>query len=310
MLSKFSIKKCMRFSIVSYICCSISNVGLASDLAVENQLLGVQAANRSQVITREQLDNVERSIASAQVFVNNGLKNKKAGMSYVPAGKFLSGDDKQTHNIPQAYWVDITEVSNSQYQLFIKETNKPVGVNKYAHKNEPKQNSYQPKYWGEYRSKFFVGSPAAKVAPFNNETFTQAENPVVGVDWWDAYAFCQWSGKRLPTAVEWEKSARGVDGRIWPWGNVWHYENANTGGDKWGEVDGFIYAAPVVSFGRGASVYGILNMAGNVAEWIDEPALMGGSSNNRPSGVRSSAKIQRNKNYRSFNIGFRCATDA
>lgn len=231
------------------------------------------------------------------------------GMALVSAGKYLSGDDKHLAFINSPYRIDITEVSNRQYQKFLNAANRSENPKQYAHPHEPRKHSYQPKYWREYRSTLFINSPAGKVAPFDSETFKQPNNPVVGVDWWDAYAYCEWAEKRLPTALEWEKAARGEDGRIWPWGDEWDYTKANTGGDKWGEVDGFIYAAPVVSFGGGASSYGLLNMAGNVAEWTTESTLMGGSSNNRPSGVRTSAKQDRNKNYRSFNIGFRCASD-
>jgi len=301
-MRKWSLLK-FCFLLPVMICCEVVD---ANDLAVKSLLEGPQPARRSQMVSREQIDMVNANIALAKaVYYQNNI-----AMFYVPKGKFMSGDDKHVAEIQRPYFMDITEVSNRQYRKFLADINRSETVKPYAHPDEPASNSYQPKYWQEYRSAFFLNSPAAKIAPFTGETFRQPDNPVVGVDWWDAYAYCRWGNKRLPSMLEWEKAARGEDGRIWPWGNEWSYVHANTGGDKWGEVDGFIYAAPVVSFGSGASSYGLLNMAGNVSEWSAESMLMGGSSNNRPSGVRASARQYRDRNYRTFNAGFRCASDA
>ncbi|MCK5716570.1 MAG: SUMF1/EgtB/PvdO family nonheme iron enzyme, partial [Thiomargarita sp.] len=70
-----------------------------------------------------------------------------------------------------------------------------------------------------------------------------------------------------------------------------------------------VYSAPVNAFPEGASIYGCVNMAGNVSEWTQEGYVMGGSSKNTPSGVRCSAKVLRKPAFRSFDIGFRCAGD-
>ena len=94
----------------------------------------------------------------------------------------------------------------------------------------------------------------------------KADHPVTYVSWEDADAYCKWVDKRLPTDQEWEKAARGTDGRIFPWGNEFEVKNANTP-LRWQQVGAFGDTTPVGAFKGGVSPYGVYDMSGNVWEW-------------------------------------------
>ena len=171
------------------------------------------------------------------------------GMVLVPAGEFIMGSNLEVDpladeldEIPQhtvflgAFYIDKYEVSNADYTKFVEAT---------GHRNSL--------FW-------------------DNPKYNQPDHPVVGVPWGDVVAYADWVDKRLPTEAEWEKAARGTDGRIWPWGNEFDPTKCNFDdeGKFDGHLDGFATAAPVDSFPQGASPYGLLNTAGNVAEWVSD----------------------------------------
>jgi len=126
-----------------------------------------------------------------------------------------------------SYLIDKYEVSNKDYGDFIRATSHAA-----------------PAYW-------------------DNPRLNKPEQPVVGVNWLDAKAFCEYRGKRLPTEAEWEKAARGPMANLYPWGNEFDMAKANFGKNHEATM-------PVDSYPEGASYYGLHNMAGNVFEWVSD----------------------------------------
>lgn len=213
------------------------------------------------------------------------------------------------------FYIDRLEVTNGQYRRFLDRV-AANGDAAFAHPDQPADKDHTPRYWKPFRPALLVRTGMAKLQRFDAETFRRDDHPVVGIDWWDAYAYARWAGKRLPDEAEWELAARGIEGRIWPWGDEWDFGRCNSGGYEWkGERDGHIYTAPADSFPKGASPYGCLQMAGNVAEWVrdespDGPTsrwTKGGGSSSYPSAVRAAARRGREPGFRSYTLGFRCA---
>lgn len=221
-----------------------------------------------------------------------------AEMRFVPAGSFTYGTDqreiktllrrlgarwaeiygyehsRQTLTLP-AFYIDRYEVSNERYSRFVKSGKRAEQRFKhYPQLNDPKQ-------------------------------------PVVGIGWQNAEAYCRWSGKRLPTEEEWEKAARGTDGRTWPWGNEANERIFN------GKAAEFFAPVSVGSYPQSDSPYGVADMAGNIWEmtsslWPDGSKVMrGGSFLNRLPEVRVTVRWSARDEVRGANwLGFRCVKDA
>jgi serine/threonine-protein kinase len=163
-----------------------------------------------------------------------------AVMVFVPAGEFDMGtadggiNEYPDHTVYLAdFWIDQTEVTNSQYSPCVR-----AGL---CAPHTHIESSTRPWYYG-------------------NQAF--ADYPVIAVSWFDADAYCQWAGRRLPTEAEWEKAARGVDGRVYPWGDAAPASARLNFNSNLGDT------SAVSAYPGDASPYEALDLAGNVSEWV------------------------------------------
>lgn len=219
-----------------------------------------------------------------EVTALNPDKNKSLEkMAHIPEGEFIMGTDDRLRDEKPAhvvyiddFYMDMYEVTNDYYKKFVDHTDYPP-----------------PDHWkgGSYPESI-------------------AQHPVVFVSWIDANNYCKWAGKRLPREMEWEKAARGTDGRKYPWGNHFDKSKANT------SLGGIMGTVPVGSYSSGQSPYGIFNMAGNVWEWTssrgesDEKMIVkGGSWGLSHRFSRSFSRVEYQTKARVNNVGFRCALD-
>ncbi|MCM8812735.1 MAG: SUMF1/EgtB/PvdO family nonheme iron enzyme [Candidatus Omnitrophica bacterium] len=239
-------------------------------------------------------------------------------MAYVGSGEFtmgsLTGDISERPQrgvFVDAFYIDVCELTNSGYEL-------------YDPSHTPNRGMYS----------------------------AAAGAPVVNITWWDAIRYCNWrseqdgldpcynietgacnyrgNGYRLPTEAEWEKAARGADGRLFPWGNEFSHQNGSYYANFRGDEDGFVFAAPADAFAQGQSPYGVHNLLGNVWEWCNdwfdeygafktEPAInptgpsqgtfkviRGGAWNNPAARVSAFHRFRVSPAEGYFNLGMRC----
>ena len=189
---------------------------------------------------------------------------------FVPAGQFIMGSDtyNEIMSAPvylDAFWIDQTEVTNAMFAEFVSATH-------YRTDAEKSGTGYVYQASSDDAVKTSGANWQHPHGPASNIKGLD-QYPVVQVSWNDAAAYCKWAGRRLPTEAEWEKAARGTDGRLYPWGNQdWAGNLANFMDRQLNPTysvdDGHAGIAPVGSYPDGASPYGALDMAGNVAEWV------------------------------------------
>jgi len=267
---------------------------------------------------------------AAEPFLENSQKGEfevvegkeGAPMIKIPAGEFKMGDNKGPRNErPEhmvwvdTYFIDQYEITMERYQKFLDETNHDF-----------------PPLWDDG-------------AAFDEA----ADRPAVGMAWGSAKAYCEWVGKRLPTEAEWEKAARGTDGRRYPWGHMQPFVDIaryNLGTTGW--VGYAITLAPVTSGVTGMSIrhglkegtkspYGLYHMAGNASEWVvdwydrnyyekspkrnpqgpgtgEKKIYRGGSWEDPPKRLRVTTRASAEPNFpvdaNDLTIGFRCAMEA
>jgi serine/threonine-protein kinase len=228
---------------------------------------------------------------------------------FVPSGSFLMGsadtdgaaysDEKPQHTVElDAFWIDQTLVTNGQYALCV-----AAGACK------------APLRFTSNVVDHYYGSK------------DYAEYPVLYVGWTQAATYCAWAGRQLPTEAEWEKAARGTDGRIYPWGNTPPEATLANFADTVKDV------TRVGSYPAGASPYGALDMAGNAWQWVADwftldyyaasPAVdptgpqqgtlrvvRGGSYTYDAAGIRSAYRSGKDPDTASYDLSFRCASSA
>ncbi len=239
--------------------------------------------------------------ATPALGIGSTLTREKDGMVmvYVPEGPFTmgsndSGDsEKPVHQVTlDAFWIDQTEVTNGKYVQCVQAgACQPPSITR---------SSSRPSYYG---------------------TAQYVNYPVIYIDWLNSKAYCKWAESRLPTEAEWEKAARGTDGRTYPWGEGIDKSYANYNSDV-GDT------TRVGSYESGKSPYGVYDMAGNVWEWVADwygsytassannptgPAsgesrvLRGGSWNSNVLNVRSADRFWYYPSNTDNDLGFRCS---
>lgn len=185
--------------------------------------------------------------------IGSSIESDGVTMMYVPAGNFIMGyygyDAGPAHTVYlDAYYIDKYEATNAAYQRCV-----------YAGACNPPKHNYSNTH----------------VSYYGNSEF--GDYPVIYVDWSMAKTYCEWRGNKLPTEAQWEKAARGTDGRDLPWGDPINWD------DFWKDCSSFMNyycgggnntwagdTTKVGSYEKGKSPYGLYDMAGNVSEWIND----------------------------------------
>lgn len=248
---------------------------------------------------------------ASTVIGNDGMT-----LYYVPAGDFVMGsnrgdaNEQPVHTVYlDAFWIDETEVTNSMYAIFLDDQGNQVDGDAY---------------WLD------EGDSDVKLHPTGGSWIVESgyeDHPVVEVSWYGAKSYCSWVGRALPTEAQWEKAARNSDGRDYPWGN-------DVPGNGVLNFNNYLKdTTPVEKYPRGVSPYRVLDMGGNVWEWVadwygesyyrNSPSKnplgpgsgqfrvrRGGSFTDHGYVVRATYRASSDSDFTNLNVGFRCAMNA
>ncbi|BBO83874.1 protein NirV [Desulfosarcina ovata subsp. sediminis] len=230
----------------------------------------------------------------------NRLERQTESMVEIPAGPFKFGEKPVDAQIDDPFWIDLYLVTNARFKEFIEAGGYeieawwlPEGWNW-----REKERIFRPLYWEDTK-------------------WNADDHPVVGVSWYEANAFCNWLGAspkddyiyHLPDEKQWERAARGTDGRIYPWGDEFDSARCNT------EESGIGKTTRIDRYADGLSPDGCYDMAGNVLEWTstfldnskDAYVIKGSSWFNTAKLARCAARDDYSPVNRSGAVGFRCA---
>jgi formylglycine-generating enzyme required for sulfatase activity len=257
---------------------------------------------------------------------------------WIPAGEFLSGQYEYEVNVDYDYEIMVTTVTKEQYARFLTEASQngsigfegvnPVGYypgdvfHGYEHEEEVPEGMYllitiyDPGIRVSYNGMEYVPKPGYEI------------HPVILVTWFGARAYCEYYGWRLPSEMEWEKAARGIDNRPFPWGekilptnanyyssqNIFEKFIGNSNTTPVGFYNGQIYGNYETL--DSPSPYGLYDMAGNVWQWTGDVYkdqhyryMRGGSKENYAYNLRVWTRNSASPNYFSPNVGFRCVRE-
>lgn len=251
------------------------------------------------------------------------ITSETIAMVLVPSGCFMMGsdpnldpdaqpDEQPAHNvcITQDFWIDQYEVTNEAFQQFV-----------------DRDGYSTQEYWSDEGWQWLQANRVSEPKECGVSAFGTKNLPRVGISWYEAQAYAQWRGGRLPSEAEWEYVARGMDANIYPWGNTDSDGMANIDKNNTGTQ---LNAMPVNSFTKGVSWVNVYHLAGNVSEWVmdaydetyykqliqDDPlnnptnvesarVLRGGSWSDNAVRVRSVFRFQAAPNKRECTYGFR-----
>jgi sulfatase modifying factor 1 len=254
----------------------------------------------------------------------------------IPAGEFLFGPHRERVRVDYTYEMMVTLVTNAHYARYL---NQALADGKVKIVNHQIVGAYPgDRFTGRRHEKkieagdklhLAIGDPDLRLI-YDGKSFSvksgYENHPVVAITWFGAKAYCEYYGWRLPSEIEWEKAARGTDGRAYPWGNdiAKNQANAYNSGDPFergvgaqgdttpvGFYNGKTYAGYTTRDGR--SPYGLYDMAGNVWQWTNDVYegmhyrfMRGGSKQNYAYDLRVWSRNSAEPDYYGPSVGFRC----